>query len=82
MEEFKESTYWTIWADCCKLHKHFYSIKENDDAAWSNLMKEAGNIRNKYKNHPEGNFAEKVVLLVSSEIDKKAKGDGENAKTK
>ena len=82
MKSFKESTYWNIWGDCCKLHKHFYGVKENDDAAWSNSMKEAGSIRSKYKGLPEGEFAEKMVLLVSSEIDEKAKGDGENATKK
>ena len=82
MEELKNSVYWNIWGDCCKLHKHFYGVKENDDAAWSNLMKEAGSIRNKYKGLPEGEFAEKMVLLVSSEIDEKAKVDREKATTK
>lgn len=82
MENFKESTYWSIWGDCCKLHKHFYGIQENDDAAWSNFMKEAGNIRNKYKKIPEGEFAEKMILLITSEINRRAKEELANATTK
>lgn len=79
MTSFKQSTYWNIWGDCCKLHKHFYGVKENDDAAWSNLMKEAGSIRNKYKGLPEGEFAEQMVLLITAEINKRAKEEPTNA---
>lgn len=79
MEELKNSVYWNIWGDCCKLHKHFYGVKENDDTAWSNLMKEAGSIRSKYKNIPEGEFAEQMVLLITAEINKRAKEEPTNA---
>lgn len=80
METLKNTPYWTIWADGCRLHKKFFGIKESDDAAWDQLMKEAECIINKYKNLPESEFAEKMVLQVVSEVDKKAKGESEDAK--
>lgn len=85
MEEFKGSTYWTIWADCCKLHKSFYGIKEDDNATWEAVLQESKRIRDKYKDSEMGKFAESLVLLVVSELEHKSKsqkGGHENAETK
>lgn len=82
MEDFKKSTYWNVWADVYRVHKTFYGIREEDTVRWENLLEEAGKIRNKYKNTPEGIFAEKMVLLVAAELEDKAKsqkGESENA---
>lgn len=73
MEALKNTPYWSIWGDCCQLHKKFYGITEEDTAAWEKLLEEAGKIRNKYKNTPEGIFAEKMVLLVAAELEDRAK---------
>lgn len=71
--EFKRSLYWSVWADCCSLHKKFYGIGENDAAIWEAVLQEAKTIRDKYKNSDSGKFAESMVLLVASELENKSK---------
>lgn len=39
-------------------------------------------IRDKYKNIPEGEFAEQMVLLITAEINKRAKEEPTNAAEK
>ena len=73
MKSFKESTYWTIWADACNLHKAFYGIDENDTALWEKTVKAASEIQEKHKQTPEARFAESLTLLVVSELEYKAK---------
>lgn len=73
MESFKESTYWTIWADACNLHKAFYGIKENDTASWEKAVGAASEIQEKYKQTPEAKFAEALTLLIVSEFEHKSK---------
>ena len=50
IKSLKDTPYWNIWADCCSLHKKFHGTSETDDTKWTELINEAGNIRNKYKN--------------------------------
>lgn len=73
MKLFKESTYWSIWGDCCKLHKAFYGIKEEDAASWEKAVGAATEIQKKYKQTPEAKFAESLTLLVVSELEHKSK---------
>lgn len=73
MKLFKESTYWQIWADCCTLHKSFYGIDENDTAAWEKAVGAATEIQKKYKQTPEAKFAESLILLIVSELERQAK---------
>nr|UVN04559.1 MAG: hypothetical protein [Bacteriophage sp.]UVY17296.1 MAG: hypothetical protein [Bacteriophage sp.]UWD54646.1 MAG: hypothetical protein [Bacteriophage sp.]UWF86771.1 MAG: hypothetical protein [Bacteriophage sp.] len=82
IKSLKDTPYWNIWADCCSLHKKFHGTSETDDTKWTELINEAGNIRNKYKNLQEGDFAEQMVLLVSSEISRCAKGGSTDAEKK
>lgn len=73
MATFKQSTYWQIWADVCRLHKTFYGIKENDTASWEKAVGAVAEIQEKYKQRPEARFAESLTLLVVSELEHKAK---------
>lgn len=73
MTSFKQSTYWSVWGDCCSLHKKFYGIREDDTVAWEAVLQEAKAIRSKYKNSDSGKFAESMVLLVVSELENKSK---------
>lgn len=80
--EFKRSLYWSVWADCCSLHKKFYGIKESDTTAWEAVLREAKTIRDKYKDSDSGKFAESMILLIVSELENKSKlqkGDDANA---
>ena len=85
MKSFKESTYWTIWADGCSLHKRFYGIREDDTSSWEAVLQEAKTIRDKYQNSDFEKFAESMVLLIVSELESRSKlqkGDTEDAKKK
>lgn len=82
MKLFKESTYWSIWGDCCNLHKAFYGIKEDDAPAWEQLFQAAEAFEKKYAVTPEKQFAQNLILLVVNEIDQKAKGGTDNATKK
>ena len=73
MKSFKESTYWKIWADVCRLHKTFYGIEENDTASWEKAVATASKIQEKYKQTPEARFVESLTLLVVSELEHKSK---------
>lgn len=74
MGTFKQSTYWTIWADCCNLHKAFFGIQEDDTPAWEQLFQTAEAFGKKYAVTPEKQFAQNLILLVVNEIEQKAKG--------
>ena len=82
MKLFKESTYWSIWGDCCNLHKAFYGIKEEDAASWEQLFQAAEAFGKKYAVTPEKQFAQNLILLVVNEIEQKAKGGTDNATKK
>lgn len=85
MGTFKQSTYWTIWADCCNLHKAFFGIQEDDTPSWEKAVGAATEIQKKYKQTPEAKFAEALTLLVVSELEHKAKlqkGGTDNAEKK
>lgn len=82
MKSFKESTYWTIWADGCSLHKRFYGIREDDTPAWEQLFQAVEAFGKKYAVTPEKQFAQNLVLLVANEIEQKAKGGKEDATKK
>lgn len=71
--EFKRSLYWSVWADCCSLHKKFYEIGENDTVIWEAVLQEAKTIRDKYKDSDSEKFAESMVLLIVSELENKSK---------
>lgn len=82
IKSLKDTPYWNIWADCCQLHKKFFGCSETDDTGWIQLTNDAVRIRDKYKNTPEGEFAEQMVLLITAEINKRAKEEPTNATKK
>lgn len=71
--EFKKSSYWSIWGDCCNLHKAFFGIQEDDTPSWEKVVGSATEIQKKYKQTPEAKFAEALILLIVSELEHKAK---------
>lgn len=82
MGTFKQSTYWTIWADCCNLHKAFFGIQEDDTQSWEKAVGAATEIQKKYKQTPEAKFAESLTLLVVSELEHKSKSQPANKKSR
>lgn len=82
MKSFKESTYWNIWGDACRMHQRYYGTAESNDAAWQSLIQESTAFRNKYKDSDCSEFAEKMVLLICFEINKKSKRGNADAEKK
>lgn len=82
MKLFKESTYWNIWGDACRIHQRYYGTAESNDTAWQSLIQESAAFRNKYKNSDCSEFAEQMILLICSEINKKSKGGNADAEKK
>ena len=82
MKSFKESTYWNIWGDACRIHQRYYGTAESNDTAWQSLIQESTVFRNKYKNSDCSEFAEQMVLLITAEINQRAKEEPTNAAEK
>lgn len=82
MTSFKQSTYWSIWGDACRIHQRYYGTAESNDTAWQSLIQESTNFRNKYKDSDCSEFAEQIILLICSEINKKSKGGNADAEKK
>lgn len=75
LRDFKESTYWSVWSDCCRLHKTYFGIEEADTAAWERLFADAKGIQEKYKDSNCRSFVESQILLIVAELEQKSKGD-------
>lgn len=70
--DFKQ-TYFSIWQDAWNLHKKYAFIDKDDSDSWVNLVKESGNLQDKYSMLPESEFANKMILNVISEIENRTK---------
>lgn len=66
---FKESTYWTLYADIVNYHRKFVDVRE-DDNYWQRVVDEAGVFFEKYENFPESEFAKQLVLNVLDELER------------
>lgn len=73
MNLFKQTTYWSIWGDCCNLHRKYFEVEEADDLAWESVLRDAKNINEKYLHLDSGKFAEALVSLVVVELESRAK---------
>ena len=71
---FKEQ-YFQVWKTVWDLHKKYHGVKADDTEKWELLTKESEQITNQYKESPEREFAESLVLLVIRELDAKSKGE-------
>ena len=55
-----------LFSDLCLFYKKFQGIKENDAASWRELVQEAGQIKEKYRN----GFCDSVILVIVNELNK------------
>ena len=58
---FKESTYWTLYADIVNYHRKFVDVRE-DDNYWQRVVDEAGVLFKKYE--------KQLVLNVLDELER------------
>ena len=66
---FKETAYWTLYADIVNFHRKFAEVRESDEY-WSAVVDEAGALYKKYENISEGEFAKQLILTVLDELER------------
>lgn len=55
-----------LFSDLWLFYKKFQGIKENDAASWRELVQEAGQIKEKYRNE----FCDSLILVIVNELNK------------
>lgn len=66
---FKESVYWTLYADIVNFHRKFAEVRE-DDEYWERVVNASGEVYEKYKTLPEGEFAKSLILCILDELER------------
>ena len=66
---FKETAYWTIYADIVNFHRKFAEVRE-DDEYWQQVVDGASAIHKRYESVPEGEFAKQLILTVLDELER------------
>ena len=66
---FKESAYWTLYADIVSFHRKFAEVRE-DDEYWERVVNVSGEVYEKYKTLPEGEFAKSLTLCILDELER------------
>lgn len=66
---FKETAYWTLYADIVNFHRKFAEVRE-DDAYWQQVVDEASALFKRYENVPEKEFAKQLILTVLDELER------------
>lgn len=66
---FKESVYWTLYADIVNFHRRYAEVRESDEY-WSAVVDEASELYKKYENVPEKEFAKQLILTVLDELER------------
>lgn len=66
---FKESVYWTLYADIVNFHRRYAEVRE-DDAYWQQVVDEASALFKRYENVPEKEFAKQLILTVLDELER------------
>lgn len=66
---FKESAYWTLYADIVNFHRKFAEVRE-DDEYWERVVNVSGEVYEKYKTLPEGEFAKSLTLCILDELER------------
>ena len=66
---FKETAYWTLYADIVNFHRKFAEVRE-DDAYWQQVVDEASALYKRYENVPEKEFAKQLILTVLDELER------------
>lgn len=66
---FKESVYWTLYADIVNFHRRYAEVRE-DDSYWSAAVDEASALYKRYESVPEKEFAKQLILTVLDELER------------
>lgn len=66
---FKETAYWTLYADVVNFHRKYAEVRE-DDEYWEQVVDGASALYKKYENIPEKEFAKQLILTVLEELDR------------
>lgn len=69
MIDFKNTVYWKIYGDVFAFHKKFAEVRE-DDEYWERVVNASGEVYEKYKTLPEGEFAKQLILTVLDELER------------
>ena len=60
---FKESVYWTLYADIVNFHRKFAEVRE-DDEYWQQVVDGASALYKKYEGVAEKEFAKSLILCI------------------
>lgn len=66
---FKETVYWTLYADVVNFHRKYAEVRE-DDEYWQQVVDEASALFKRYENVPEKEFAKQLILTVLDELER------------
>lgn len=66
---FKETAYWTLYADIVNFHRKFADVCE-DDEYWERVIDASSKLYEKYKTLPEGEFAKSLILCILDELER------------
>ncbi len=66
---FKETAYWTLYADIVNFHRKYAEVRE-DDEYWARVVDASNELYEKYKTLPEGEFAKSLILCILDELER------------
>lgn len=66
---FKETAYWTLYADIVNFHRKYAEVRESDEY-WSAVVNASDELYEKYKTLPEKEFAKQLILTVLDELER------------
>lgn len=66
-------TYFMIWQEIWNLHKKYAFLPKDDLPQWETLTVESRQLHEKYADSEENQFAEDLLVAVTTEIDRKSK---------
>ena len=66
---FKETAYWTLYADIVNYHRKYAEVRE-DDEYWARVVDASNELYEKYKTLPEGEFAKSLILCILDELER------------
>ena len=66
---FKETAYWTLYADVVNFHRKYAEVRE-DDEYWEQVVDSSRKLYGKYKTLPEGEFAKSLILCILDELER------------
>lgn len=66
---FKESAYWTLYADIVNFHRKYAEVQEGD-AYWTAVVDASSALYKKYESVSEKEFAKQLILTVLDELER------------